>query len=42
MDVLPLIDRIESPEDAPRVYRDLLSGSDEAVGIVFDWTRLPN
>jgi threonine dehydrogenase-like Zn-dependent dehydrogenase len=42
MDVTPLTDRLESPEDARRVYNDLLTGKDEALGVVFDWTRLPN
>ena len=42
MDVLPLIDRAVSPHEAPRVYADLLSGADEAIGIIFDWTKLPD
>lgn len=42
MDVAPLVARTESPEDAPRVYADLMSGKDDAIGILFDWTTLPN
>lgn len=40
MNVAPLIDRLESPHDAARVYDDLLTGRDDAIGIVFDWTKL--
>ncbi len=40
MDVKPLIAREESPRDAARVYEDLTSGKDTAIGILFDWTRL--
>ena len=42
MDVTPLIDRAESPQDAARIYADLLAGRDDAIGIIFDWDRLPN
>jgi threonine dehydrogenase-like Zn-dependent dehydrogenase len=40
MNVAPLIDRLESPRDAARIYDVLLNGGDEAIGIVFDWSRL--
>jgi threonine dehydrogenase-like Zn-dependent dehydrogenase len=40
MNVRPLIAREESPRDAPRVYRDLASGKDNAIGVLFDWTRV--
>lgn len=41
MNVAPLIDRLESPTDAARIYDNLLNGRDDAIGIVFDWTKLP-
>ncbi len=40
MNVLPLIDRSESPRDADRVYRGLMEGRDSAIGVLFDWSRL--
>ena len=40
MNVAPLIDRLESPRDAARIYDVLLTGADDAIGIVLDWSRL--
>lgn len=40
MDVMPLIDRRMAPTEAPALYRALLDGSDDAVGVIFDWTML--
>jgi threonine dehydrogenase-like Zn-dependent dehydrogenase len=41
MDVTPLIARTASPLDARQVYDGLASGRDNSIGIIFDWTRLP-
>ena len=42
MDVGHLVDRRVSPETAPELYRGLLGGGDDAIGIIFDWTTLPS
>jgi threonine dehydrogenase-like Zn-dependent dehydrogenase len=40
MNVLPLIARSESPRDARQVYDALASGTDPAIGVLFDWSML--
>jgi threonine dehydrogenase-like Zn-dependent dehydrogenase len=40
MDVGHLLDRQVSPETAPELYRGFLTGGDDAIGIILDWTRL--
>jgi threonine dehydrogenase-like Zn-dependent dehydrogenase len=36
----PLISRRVAPDEANRVYDDLLGGRDRTLGVVFDWTQL--
>lgn len=39
-DFSKLINRVESPADAPQVYTELLSSKTPQLGFVFDWSKL--
>ena len=40
LDLKPLISEIHAPEEAPEVYRRLISERDFPVGVAFDWSQL--
>ncbi len=37
IEVLPIVSRIESPENAPSIYNELCDNKDFPIGTVFDW-----
>ena len=39
-DFSKLVNRVESPADAPAIYNELLTSKNPTLGIVFDWSKL--